>query len=191
MSASSVQTRTGVSIALLMAAAFFAVGGRMVEVARGPLPPRPGVIAPDLAGPDLESNRVTLDAFRGRVVLVDFWATWCPPCVEMIPKLESVHREFSAQGFTVLGVNQEPDAKERVAAFLARRRITFPQVLDDGRMAASYGVHSFPTSFLVGRDGRIVAVHRGPTLERTLRREVEAALATTSTSASTPTKIAP
>ncbi|MBI4820149.1 MAG: TlpA family protein disulfide reductase [Deltaproteobacteria bacterium] len=182
-SATSGAPRTGLSIALLMLAAFAIVGGRMIEVARGPRPPGPGDAAPALEGTGLADEPSGLSRFRGKVVLVDFWATWCPPCVEMLPTLERVHGDYGARGFTVLGVNQEPDERAHVEAFLKRRGITFPQLLDPGTRASSYGVFSFPSSFLIGRDGRIVAAHRGPTREATLRKEIEAALTETSSPA--------
>lgn len=178
--------RTGLSIALLMLAAFALVGGRMFEVARGPKPPGPGIVAPHLEGLGLQGEPIGLTHLRGRVVLVDFWATWCPPCVEMMPTLQRLHDGYAGRGLTVLGVNQEADEKDRVASFLSRRGLSFPQLLDTGELASRYGVHSFPTSFVIGRDGRIVAAHRGPAREATLRREIEAALAATSTQAQEP-----
>ncbi|MCC7381892.1 MAG: TlpA family protein disulfide reductase [Deltaproteobacteria bacterium] len=168
---------SGVIIALLLLAAFALVGHRVVGIARGPLPPGRGQLAPQFSAPGPDGAPRGLAELADRVVLIDFWATWCPPCVASMPTLAKLHRELSAQGFSVLGVNIEPGDELKVRAFLRERGIDFPVVVDPGHIARRYGVFSYPTSFLVGRDGVIRSVHHGPANESSLRRAIEAALA--------------
>ena len=167
---------TGLSIALAMLVAFAVVGSRVIRVATGPLPPQPGVAAPAFSGDVLRGGRTTLSQHRGKIVVLDFWATWCPPCVASMPALERLHREHGKRGFVVLGINQEPDSTPRVRRFVERAGLTFPTVVDPGTIAASYGVYSFPTTVLVGPDGLVRQVYRGPTSEARLRHAVEALL---------------
>lgn len=168
---------SGVIIVLLMLAAFALAGRRIYAVATGPLPPGPGVHAPHFNAPALaDGASVRLDALHGKVVLLDFWATWCPPCVASLPGLQKLHEEFGDQELVVLGVNQEPGAEDGVRTFLRRRGLSFPSVVDSGAVARSYGVYSFPTSFLIDRRGEIRRVYRGPASESRLRGDIEALL---------------
>jgi thiol-disulfide isomerase/thioredoxin len=167
---------SGVVLILLVALAFGVVGTRILSVASGPAPPGPGARAPVLLATTLAGERESLASRLGQVVLVDFWATWCPPCVASMPTLERLHQRFRDRGFTVLGVNEEPGLEDHVAAFLRQRGISFPTLVDAGSVAPSWGVYSYPTSFLVGRDGRIRATYRGPASEARLAADVEAAL---------------
>ena len=161
---------------LLMVAAAAMVGERAYRVATGPTPPGPGVAAPSLAAPTVAGGRIELKAHEGKVVLVDFWATWCPPCVAAMPDLQRVHQDYHDRGFMVLGVNQEPGQVERVRRFMRRRGITFPSLVDPGGLSRGWGVYTFPTSFLIGRDGTIRTVYRGPASAARLRRDIEDAL---------------
>jgi peroxiredoxin len=105
---------------------------------------------------------VALAALRGRVVLLTFWAAWCAECRPEMPLFERLHRDFAAQGLTVLGVNvrEGTGVIERYAQELG---LTFPLVLDPrGQITALYGVLGLPTTFLIGRDGRAVALAIGP-----------------------------
>lgn len=164
---------TGSFIALLMLLALLLVSQRVINVATGPLPPRPGVQAPTFTAQTAQGANDGLDAHRGSVVLLDFWATWCPPCVASLPHLDRVHQEYKDRGFVVLGVNQEPDRVAFVRRFMERNKLSFDTVIDPGGIAKSYGVFSFPTSFLVDRKGVICQVFRGPVTETRLRRELE------------------
>jgi len=167
---------SGVILVLLMLAAVAVVGERVIRVATGPMPPSPGVTAPPLAAVTLAGEPAKLEDFEGKVVLVDFWATWCPPCVAAMPGLKRVHQEYGPSGFTVLGVNQEPGQETKVRRFMERRGLAFPSLVDPGPLSQTWGVYTFPTSFLVGRDGVIQKVYRGPAADARLRRDIEAAL---------------
>ena len=167
---------SGAALLLLMLTAAFLVGQRVYAVATGPTPPGPGVTAPSLAASTVAGEHLELKTQAGKVVLVDFWATWCPPCVAAMPDLEQVHRDYHDRGFMVLGVNQEPGSQERVRRFMRNRGITFPSLVDPGGLSRGWGVYTFPTSFLIGRDGMIRRVYRGPASVARLRRDIEDAL---------------
>jgi thiol-disulfide isomerase/thioredoxin len=118
--------------------------------------------APHLSGGALDRQPVSTTDLRGKVVLVNFWATWCAECRPEMPVLEALHRELAPRGFVVIGVNarEERGAVHRYAVELG---LTFPLVLDpDGRINALYGVVGIPTTFLIGRDGRAIAFAVGP-----------------------------
>ncbi len=167
---------SGLIIGLIMLAALGLAGSRIWTIATGPLPPSPGVEAPLFIANTPAGESIGLESRRGNVVLVDFWATWCPPCVASMPGLQRLHKEYEGRGFTVLGVNQEPGQDVGVAAFMRRKQLTFDTVMDPGHIARSWGVYSFPTSFLVGRDGQIRQLYRGPASETRLKRDIESAL---------------
>lgn len=167
---------SGIVIALAMLAALALVSKRIWVVATGPLPPGPGVAAPLLSGERLNGPDFDAKQIAGKVVLIDFWATWCPPCRAAMPTLQKVHDDYGDRGFLVMGVNQEPGDQTRVAHWLKRANVTFDSVVDEGPNARRWGVYTFPTSFLIGRDGVIKTVYRGPASESRLRADIEAAL---------------
>jgi cytochrome c biogenesis protein CcmG/thiol:disulfide interchange protein DsbE len=122
----------------------------------------PGTEPPALRARTVDGRPVSLAGLRGRVVLLNFWASWCLECRPEMPALEHLHRELAAQGLTVMGIN----AREGAAAVRAYARelgLTFALVLDpDGDVGRAYGVIGIPTTFLIGRDGRAVALAIGP-----------------------------
>jgi peroxiredoxin len=111
--------------------------------------------APDFSLQTPDGETVTLAALRGKVVLLNFWATWCPPCKAEMPDLNNLHRKYAAEhDFVVLGVDFEEDA-ETVQPFLQQYRLIFPVVLDrDGRVTTKlFGVRPLPTTFIIDREG--------------------------------------
>ncbi len=117
-------------------------------------PVREPFAAPPLALPDLAGQPVDLAALRGQVVLVNFWATWCPPCVEEIPSLDRLHAQLAAHGFTVLAVDVGED-RATVERFLADRPVRFPVLLDpEGGSFKAWKAYAFPTSVLLDRAHR-------------------------------------
>ncbi len=133
-------------------------------------------MAPRFSVPGLEAGEHTLAALRGRVVLLDFWATWCPPCVASMPALDRLHAKLEPAGLTVLALNQEPGDEARVRAFAARRGLSLPIGVDPGEVAAAYGVHGLPTSFLIDRAGRIRGSYRGIVSEARLEEAISGLL---------------
>ncbi len=116
-----------------------------------------------------------LGALRGRVIALDFWATWCVPCRMEMPVLQKLHDEFEDRGFTVIGVNLMED-REQAQSYTDELGLTFPIVLDkEGTTARDYSVGALPTLILIGRDGVIRSVHKGyrQDIEQTLRLELE------------------
>lgn len=118
--------------------------------------------APAFHGRSMDGHPVSLAELRGRVVLVNFWATWCLECRPEMPALERLHRELAPQGLAVVGVN----AREGVGAvrdYAREHGLSFALVLDpSGDIGRAYGVVGIPTTFLIGRDGRAVALAVGP-----------------------------
>ncbi|MFO0726820.1 MAG: TlpA disulfide reductase family protein [Myxococcota bacterium] len=168
---------SGIILLLLFAAALFLVGSRVWRVASGPLPPGQGDVAPLFTLPNVNGEaKLGLADLKGKVVLLDFWATWCPPCVASMPTLERLHRDLSGAGLVVLGVNQEPNDVTTVRSFLKERELSLPVVVDSGATARAYGVFSFPTSVLIDRDGKVVSVHHGPAPEEALRAAISGLL---------------
>jgi len=105
---------------------------------------------------DLTGKSWTLSALRGKVVLVNFWATWCPPCRKEMPDLDALYQRFKDQGFIILAISDEGAAK--VQPFLAERHITYPVMLDPGRKVNElFQVDGIPKSFVYNREGKLVA----------------------------------
>lgn len=119
-----------------------------------PILPRP---APKLAANLLSGQPVALEDFRGKVVLIDFWATWCAPCVKSMPQLERLSRAYKDKGLVVLGVSIDEEPS-KVAPFVAKRNLTYPILLDNPKSPswANFRVRSVPMLFLVSRDGQII-----------------------------------
>ncbi len=121
-----------------------------------------GTMAPQFGGQTLDAGQPSMAELRGKVVLVNFWASWCPECRPEMPALERLHREFASQGLAVIGINAR-ESKEAVSHYAKELGLTFQIVLDpDGKITALYGVIGLPTTFVLGRDGRAVALAIGP-----------------------------
>jgi peroxiredoxin len=105
---------------------------------------------------DLQGKSWNLRDLRGKVVLVNFWATWCPPCRKEMPDLDTLYNRFKDQGFVVLAISDEESAK--VAPFISERKISYPVLLDPGRKVNdAFIVEGIPKSFVYDRDGKMVA----------------------------------
>jgi len=110
----------------------------------------------------------SLADYRGKVVVLNFWASWCPPCVDELPLLQRTQRRIERRGATVLGVNYR-DIPEDALEFVRRYRLTFPSLRDrDGEYAERYASSAFPETFVIDRRGRIAAARRGPVDQRWL-----------------------
>ena len=117
---------------------------------------------PEFSGATADGQRVSLDSLQGKVVILNFWATWCLECRPEMPMFERLHREFGAQGFSVVGINAREGATA-VRVYAKELGLTFPLILDPrGTINAAYGVIGLPTTFLIGRDGRPIALAIGP-----------------------------
>lgn len=156
---------TGVLAAIILVATIWIVTGgesqpetqAMAEMRRA---------APGFDAPTLDGSTLNLEAYRGKVVLLNFWGTWCEPCKRELPALQSAHNDLSDQGFAVIGVNLTRDELSRgqdtddVQAFLDQYGVTFPIVLDlEGDITNAYRVFPLPTSFFIDPEGQIRYVH--------------------------------
>jgi thiol-disulfide isomerase/thioredoxin len=110
---------------------------------------------------DINGKQVSLSDYSGSVVLVNAWATWCPPCKAEMPLLESYYQAHSGQGFVILAIDAG-DTQDVVASFATQYGLPFPVLLDPGmQLLSGLGINSFPTSILVGRDGKVKTIHFG------------------------------
>ena len=118
--------------------------------------------APQFLLEDEQGIGVGLDDYRGKVVLLNFWATWCPPCVQEMPSLNDTYERYRGDGFVVLGVSVDEDERQ-YEEFLRRSGVTFPTVRDPERgVSTRYGTMKYPESFLISRDGRVLRKYVGP-----------------------------
>jgi len=123
--------------------------------------PKQPVQAPDFSLKDPTGRTVELRGFRGKVVFLNFWATWCVPCRREMPAMEALFREFNAKGLTVLAVNVQ-ESPRQVTQFIHELKITFPVVLDsNGAVTGDYGVRALPTTYLIGKKGEVLAMGLG------------------------------
>ena len=130
-----------------------------------------GEPAPDFALQDLAGRRVALEEFRGKkVVVLDFWATWCAPCRAAMPGLQALHDDLQDKGVALVSVNQSEEA-DRVRSFMERKKYTLTTVLDsDGAVGRQYGVRALPTLVVIDKQGTVRRIAVGHTNDRELRK---------------------
>ncbi|MBI3148993.1 MAG: TlpA family protein disulfide reductase [Betaproteobacteria bacterium] len=139
-------------MALLLLAVVIASGP---SFAANALKPFSGT-ATDFAAQDMQGKPVRFSAYRGKVVLLNFWATWCPPCRKEMPAMERLHRAYRERGLVVLAVSQDEAPLEDVRRFAASMELTFPVWHDRAREAAQHiSVPGVPTSYLIAADGQL------------------------------------
>ncbi len=117
--------------------------------------------APQFALPDLAGNTVSLEALRGKIVVIDFWATWCPPCIFQIPILNTLYEARKDAGVVVLGVSVDTEGRDVVAPYAEENEILYPVLLGDESLARQFGAPGFPALVIVAPDGTIDTVHVG------------------------------
>lgn len=133
---------------------------------------------PDFQVTTLDGGTLSNERLRGKVVLVNFWATWCPPCRLEMPGFQAVYDGRRDQGFVVLGISTDAGGREPVERFLAERGITYPVAMASGRVVQSFGGATvLPTSFLIDRNGRIRHEVKGIFASIALERAVDRLLA--------------
>lgn len=116
-----------------------------------------GETAPDFTLQNMQGEKVTLSDLRGQVVLVNFWATWCPPCRQEMPSMEELYQHFEGKEFEMLAINVEEDGPDAVAEFLDDKTHSFPILFDeDAQVRRQYKVSKYPETFVVDRDGTVV-----------------------------------
>ncbi len=113
--------------------------------------------------PGLDGKDLRLNDYRGKVVLLNFWATWCPPCLEELPAMDRLHQRYRPQGFAVLAVSVDAEGAQVVAPFVKRHGLGLPIGIDPKMaVAGQYGVHALPSSFVIDKRGMVVALVFGP-----------------------------
>jgi peroxiredoxin len=135
-----------------------------------------GKPAPPFTLKTFGGSAVSLDQYRGKVVLLDFWGTFCIPCINALPELQSLHAKNAARGFTILGVTVD-DRKAMVEKAVTRAKVTYPIVQATPAVWGAYKVNSLPSLVLVGRDGRIVKRFGGEADRAAMLAEIERAIA--------------
>lgn len=117
--------------------------------------------APDFTLKTLEGPNLRLEEYRGQVVLVNFWASWCGPCRQEMPILDRLHQRYEDTGFAVLGVNVEGEEKP-AREIVDKTKVTFPVLIDEGQLVSElYDLEAMPSTVVIDRDGLVRYVHRG------------------------------
>ena len=137
--------------------------------------------APDFSFTSSEGEHITLDDLRGKVVLLDFWGTWCPPCVESVPELRSLHKRYSKDGspFVLLGISSDGDEAEW-KEFTEKNKMIWPQYRDhDRRIQRAFGVRAFPTYIVLDHEGIVrfqsvgLSWQRSAALDETIKKQIK------------------
>jgi peroxiredoxin len=118
--------------------------------------PKKGTVAPDFTLVTLDGKSVTLSDYRGKIVFLNFWATWCPPCVREMPSMENLHRAMKNHDFAILAVSIDMKSTYHVKSFIEKRKYSFPIMHDVSKdVARSYVVSGIPTTFIIDKKGVI------------------------------------
>ena len=145
----------------------------------------PGQTPPEFVLPDLDGNDVTLADYKGKVVVLDLWATWCPPCRQEIPFLVSLYEEYKDQGLVVVGIGLDQGGASVIAPFVEQNEVTYPILVGDQSVSQSSNVSGIPKTLMIDRDGRVASKDVGfaPTMEPEMRARVEELLSRQATEA--------
>jgi peroxiredoxin len=137
---------------------------------------KPGMAAPPFTRAGLDGRSVDLSRYKGMVVLIDFWASWCAPCLIAIPHFRAWQARWGGRGFQVIGISMDDAAADAKAA-AARLKVNYPVVMGDAKLAERYGgILGLPVEMLVGRDGRIIDIWQGEIPPETIEKAVRVAL---------------
>jgi peroxiredoxin len=124
---------------------------------------QPGHEVPDFAFPDIDGKKVSLSDHRGKVVLVNVWATWCPPCRQEMPSMQRLYEKFKGESFKILAVSIDSEGRQTVAPFMRKMNLTFTALLDqEETIRPLYGVTGVPESFIIDKQGILVKKIIGP-----------------------------
>jgi peroxiredoxin len=133
--------------------------------------------APSFALKDANGATVTPAEYKGKVVLLNFWATWCVPCKAEIPWFQEFDKKYKDQGFAVLGVSLDEEGWAVVKPYVAERKVTYRMVIGSEEVSTMYGgIDSLPTTFIIDKEGKIAAIHAGLVSKATYQKEIEGLL---------------
>ncbi len=125
--------------------------------------PKLGQLAPDFQLKDKNGNAISLQSYRGKVVVLNFWATWCQPCRHEMPSLEALYKKYQTQNFVVLGVSLDEEGWSQINQFSSKFKISFPILLDsEMKVSELYQTYMIPETFLIDSSGKIVDQFTGP-----------------------------
>lgn len=171
------KTKTLAAVAILAVIAFMAT--RHWSRPTGPMRDRSAVtlpLAPDFSVTDLSGQTLQLSRYRGKVVLLNFWATWCAPCRSEIPRFVDLQNRYDREGLQIVGISLDEEPK-LVHTFYRQSKMNYPVAIGDAKLAEQYGgILGLPVSFLIGRDGRIYAKHVGEADISLIDREINSLL---------------
>lgn len=162
----------------LVAAVYYGTHGRTARRAHDQGTSLSASPAPALVLVDLNGSKIDTSSYAGDVVLINFWAAWCTPCTDEVPKLVALQEKYRAQGFHVIGISME-DRESALRDFYRKNKMNYPVVVGTERIAEAYGgILGLPTTLLIGRDGRLRAKHPGLADFAQLEQEIIALLHT-------------
>lgn len=122
-----------------------------------------GLRAPNFNLPGLDGRMVSLTDYKGKVVLLNIWATWCPPCVEEMPSMEKLYQELQGEGFEILAVSIDESGAQDMLPFMKKHKLSFPALIDSkGTLKGLYQTTGVPESFIIDKDGILVEKVIGP-----------------------------
>lgn len=137
---------------------------------------KPPILAPDFTLPQLDGPSLQLSSYRGKVVLLDFWATWCDPCREETPRLVELQQKYAGRGLQIIGVSMD-DTPDPVRGFYQQFHMNYPVVMGNAKIGELYGgILGLPIAFVLDREGRIAAKHIGASDVGVFEKEVVAQL---------------
>ncbi len=169
------RSRRRLSCGLVLAALLLAACGSAGDSARAASlkPDKDRKRAPNFSLRDASGNTVRLSDYQGKIVLLNFWATWCGPCRIEIPWFIEFEQKYKDEGFSVLGVAMDEDGWSVVRPYISRMKVNYRVLMGDDEIAALYGgVEALPTSFLIDREGKVASVHVGLVRKATYENEI-------------------
>lgn len=155
------RSRKGILIAIVVTALVVAVGGWLMRSAQSSVAPLPGKLAPDFTLPVAGGGEVSLSHLRGNPVVLNFWATWCPPCRREMPHLNRLYNEYKGMGLRLYGVNLQ-ESEQVVQEFSEAYSLNFPMLLDmRAEVSDLYLIHAIPVTVFIDAEGRVQNTYTG------------------------------